>query len=371
LLQQFSLRAAQFIVAVQMATALLGLPALCRAQIERIPRIAPTGRGLSAVADLGCRPDDPSFDNGAVITAAIRDNRVNDTLHFPGGAYYHSTTIDIGAKEGLAFTGQGLAVWGVAEKYLDESGRPHRAGNASARFVYVGPPNQPAWRVNGVGTRMVGINIQRGARGQEIERAGTVGIEFVREEVGPPTGKWSIDHCLVAGFDTGLYFKNSNNVDSAEFGYLRMESCRRAIFCDNGQTTTITFRHLQIHGQGETVFDLERGGNFLIGSLALVEPRLIFRLGRVGSNTCTYTIENLKVDNNAAGWRLVEMTRPGPLNLYVRGHIGTRAATGPDPIKLLKPRANARFKPPAWYQNVELHLWPRGRLVWPPKHDDR
>jgi hypothetical protein len=363
-MQRFYPWAARSIVAAQMATALLSLAVDCHGQA---PLLAPTGRGLSAVADLGCRPDDPEFDNGAVITAAIRENRVNDTLHFPGGAYYHTTTIDLGAKEGLCLTGQGLASWGVAGKFTDETtGRPHRAGNASARFVYVGPPSQPAWRINGVGTRMVGINMQRGWRGQEMDRRGSVGVEFKKLEAGPPTGKWSIDHCLVAGFDAGFHFKNSSNVDSAEFGYLRMESCRRAIYCDNSQTTTITFRHLQIHGQGETVFDLERGGNFLIGSLALVEPRLIFRLGRVGSNTCTYTIQNLKVDNNAAGWRLVEMTRPGPLNLYVRGHIGIRAKTGPEPIKLLKPRKTARFSPPAGYQNLELHLWPRGRLVWPP-----
>ena len=63
----------------------------------------------------------------------------------------------------------------------------------------------------------------------------------------------------------------------------------------------------------------------------------------------------MKVDNNSAGWRLVEMAKPAGLRLYVRGLIGKRAVPGPDPIKLLGD--------PKW-QDVTIDMWWNNRR-WP------
>src|SRR5688572_27713028 len=96
---------------------------------------------LDAVKDLGVRMDNWSFDNGAVLTQAIRAGKVNDAIDFPGGVVHHNTTIDLGHKVGLAFVGNGITHW-IAEAGYDPA--RDNSGNAATRFVYTGPPDQPA-----------------------------------------------------------------------------------------------------------------------------------------------------------------------------------------------------------------------------------
>ena len=295
---------------------------------------------LCAVRDLELVPDDPTVDNGAILTAAIRDGRVNDGIDFPGGAYYATSTVDDRSKEGLAFTGQGLTHWNVPGAYRHPTtGQPQRRGNASVRWIYRGPAEQPAWRISGYGTRIQGINIWRGSPGKAkllaqwgSDEAPSTGIEFVKGG-GPPAGKWSVDHVSFAGFGRAVHFADSTNVDSSDFGYLRFVHCRTCIDADNMQTTCLGFGHVAVYGRGETVFDVSAGGNFQVGILELIGPRLIWLFRRTGSNVSTFQVMHTKIDNNAAGWRLVEQTGPGPLWLRMPfGEIGNKATPGERPI---------------------------------------
>jgi len=185
-----------------------------------------------AVADLGCRPNDPTFDNGAVISAATRDGRVNDTLHFPGGIYYHSTTIDSSDKDGLCFRGQGIAQWLVAGQH----GSPARRGASPAIFVYTGPADQPAWRLRGFGTRLEGINIWRGFKAKpdwDGSAGRSVGLEITRTVPGSPSGKHSIGPVSLAGWDKAISFVAPNHADSTVFSYIHAEHNRTVVACTN------------------------------------------------------------------------------------------------------------------------------------------
>jgi hypothetical protein len=328
---------------------LLSLAHLCRAE-------------LNAVSDLHCRPDDPAFDNGAVLTAAIRAGRVNDTVHFPGGAYYATTTVDDCGKEGLAFEGQGMTVWRAAGAY-----KPGGVGGASVRWVYNGPADKPAWRLAGTGVRMTGINIFRGWYTKSPTWDGSVAIQGTWIPDGPPSGKWHISDCCLAGFETAIHFELSNHVDNIIFDHVTAQGCRRVLDSENNQTSGVEFRHLVAVGPGEVVFDIASGGNFFCTSLQVLNKRLIWRFRGTGSNTCSYTVENLKVDNNAAGWRLVEMLKPGPLNLTVRGHVGKKARPADEAIVLKRPARNVAASD---YTHVDVELWHNGRL-WPAEIDSK
>ena len=259
--------------------------------------------------DPGCRPGDPAFDNGAVLTSLIRSGEVREPIRIAGGIYYHTTTIDDCLKEGLRIEGNGMASWANAAAF-----QPHGRGTSPVIFVYVGPPDQPAWRFRSFGTSVRGINIWRGFKpvpAWQVDWQGT-GIEFARNNPGPPAGKWDFSHLCIAGFDIGMHFAASdNNVDNSTFTHIRFESCRTSAKCTNPQTTVLDWRHVTVNGAGETVFDTV-GGNWLIQSLGLVEPRLILRTGQLSSNACSFEFYGTKIDNNAAGWRLVEMAKLWP-----------------------------------------------------------
>ena len=114
------------------------------------------------------------------------------------------------------------------------------------------------------------------------------------------------------------------------------------------------FQLLMVGGGCDTVFDMRRGGDLVVDSLMLNNTALVLKLRDVTDNTTSYEIRSMKVDNHAAGWRLVEMQRPGPLRFHAAGHMGRHAAPGPDPIKLLGDPQ---------YQDVDVDFWWQGKTL--------
>jgi hypothetical protein len=341
---------------------------------------------IDAVKQLGLRPNDVSFDNGKVITDNVAAGRIKDTLHFPGGIYFHSTPIVL-ARDSLALTGQGMSRWRRAGAFENTS---------AVIFVYLGPADQPAWKISGDGITLRGINIWRdfygagstgqgagsraqGAgnelllqpesarrRGTPEPTSGTIGIEWT------DWGRRDVSACTFAGWDIAWRFAPSNHNDCSTVTHVGFSGCRVCVRGEESQSTAIDWRGIYIHGAGEVVLDLSKGGNYNFDTVAINEPRLLLRLRETSSNTCTYSFTNLKVDNNAAGWRLVQMDKPGPLNLHVRGHIGQRAKMGDAPISLRRPNTRV-FKPPADYQVLDIELWgpnPTDSALWRPTLQD-
>jgi hypothetical protein len=142
-----------------------------------------------------------------------------------------------------------------------------------------------------------------------------------------------------------------------------VSSCKTFWKCDESQGCSHQFDGLYFHGtcpEGEewTAFDYAKGGNLLANSVVLNERRLLLKLRETASNTCQFTFNNLKLDNNSAGSRLLDMAKPGPIDFYVRGLRGQRAQLGPNAINV-KPVTNP---PNPRYQRVDVDLWPDGEL---------
>lgn len=293
---------------------------------------------ICAVKDIGLKPDDPQVDNAAILTAAIRDGKVNDTVHFPGGAYYASSEVNDQHKTGLAFEGQGIATWSSfpSEFSHGRTGKPQRGGMASVRWIYTG--DGVAWRISGNGSRIKGINFWHGWQPRSndaIRKQWGESIAILFEHAGAQNGQWNIDHLAICGFDQGLSFTSDSQCDESEFGQLWLESNRTHIHCDNEQSTGLKFRHLTSRGVGEFVFDVSMAGNFDVGTLYLNDPRTVWRFRRTGANTFFYSIQNFKADNNAAGWLFATMDKAGPVSLYARGLIGMKAKPAQDRPQLL------------------------------------
>lgn len=223
----------------------------------------------------------------------------------------------------------------------------------------------PAVQMSGDGCYLRGLNIWRCyyGDGSPLLHTGT-GLEVSQ------WGKHLVRHLGFAGWDTAIQFIPSNHCDESKFDCIHTNSCRITVKCDEPQSSGCKFEELYVYGKGDYVFDLAKGGNYEIGTLVVNEPRTIFRLRETSSNTCTFIVHNLKVDNNAAGWKLLEMVKPGPINLTVRGHIGQQAKMGDRPI-VIPDAKTPRFDPPNDYQVLDVELWgpnpnPERGALWQP-----
>jgi hypothetical protein len=115
------------------------------------------------------------------------------------------------------------------------------------------------------------------------------------------------------------------------------------------------FQFLAVGGFCDTIFDIRRGGNLVVDTLMLNTKALVLKLGSVTDSSSSYEIRTLKADNHAAGWRLVEMEKPGHLRFHAAGLIGRRATPGQNAIQLLGDPAK---------QDVRIDFWWNGKR-WP------
>jgi hypothetical protein len=318
----------------------------------------PVRADLDAVEDLGVRMNDWSFDNGKVISDAIRSGRVNDGIDFPGGVVHHSTTIDLGQRSGLSIRGNG-----VTHRAREAAYTARNLGNAATRFVYTGPPDRPAWKYSGVGLKLDGIVIQRGTDpGPEGQppRDGSVGFLMEKSTAGPPTGKVHWGAICFFGWDLAFEIRGNSHCDNSAVDWVWFHDCWTAVRCDNSQAVNWDWQFVKYNGHTETMFDMVAGGAWRVSMLALDNPALIWRLHQTRSNSCLYEIGLLKIDNHASGWRLVEQIKPGGLRLRVGGIIGKACPPGENPIDL-KPLV---IRGVTYSQDIEIDLyWNGGR--WP------
>jgi hypothetical protein len=322
---------------------------------------------INVVRDLGCKLDDFAFDNGPILNAAFarvgqaKQGMLNEEFYFPGGAIVFKTPLVLPRKTGVAIRGNGITI-ALPE---GEFGRTDRTGGPASRLVYVGPADKPAITYRGMGLRLDGLTIQRGAYPSPPAgpvRDGSIGL-LIEGYNGIPTGKLYAPQLSFIRFDTAIHISalpKENHADQNQFGYVWSQSCATVFRSDNLQSVGNQFQFLAVGGQCETVFDIRRGGDLFVDTLILNTKALVFKLRDVEHNTNCFVIRNLKADNNSVGWRLVEMQKPRPVRIHVDGHISRRATPAPDAIKLL---GDANF------QDVKIDMWWWGKS-WPADFKD-
>lgn len=312
--------------------------------------------------ELGCVPDDPTFDNAAAIELALEEGRITEPIICPGGAWFFPRVCDLGNKAALKFIGSGACDW----KFEEGAFQDNREGNVACRFI-----GKRIFRLHSFGPVFEGINFHNGYKTKDPDWDDSVAVEYSCAEDGPPSGKAAFNHCSFAGYERALWFRKSNHVDNVTGTWLRFQDCAHGIYCDENQANGFFFGEVVCIGRSRCLFDFQAGGMMTVGVLKILSPTLILRANNVGANTCAFTFWMIKVDNNAGqrvdentgqvtrpGWRLVEAD--GPLVLTARGLIGKRAEPGENPIVLTKPADETRLD----FQFLDVRLWRDGRF-WP------
>lgn len=324
---------------------------------------------LDAIKDLGLKTDDPTWPNGEVLGEALYAGKVTAPVYFPSppshGYYRNMRGIKLAQKEGVKFIGSGLAKHNNKAAFYATA-----RGTASTRWIHDGPDGDetPMLTIDGIGLVIDGINMWRYVD-PIYDRPQGCGI--VLSKVGPPTGCIDIPRVALAGFNVAIDIPSSDNCDGTRFGYVLSEYNKTLLRCNNLQTTCLSFGHIRVYdlpGKNADgwVWDVAQGGSIGANLLELIGPRGVLRSGGPGDST--FWIDNLKVDNGAAGWSLCEAW--GPLNFRVRGEIGRQAAPKRPPIMLHNP-GTPSFTPPANYQCLDVALWghnPTGinNMLWRP-----
>jgi hypothetical protein len=315
-------------------------------------------RGVTLV-DLGCVPNDPTFDNGPVLSAAVREGRVTEPIVCPAGSWHFLSPADLGNAEAIRFVGSGAGQW------LGSDAAYARRKSAACRFV--GPR---IFQLHGVGAEFDGINFHNGYYTTEPSwkadydpnraEPRSCAIEWGWVDTGPPSGKGWFSHCTFAGYEWALWLRKSNHCDVIGGDWVSVQHCASFLRCDEPQANEFDFQQVHVVGYSRVVFDMPAGGMVRVGTLGLMNRGLILRTGSAtgGVNTCSFRFEHVKIDNNAHGWRLVECD--GPIDLYARGLIGKQAEPGPKPIVL---RGTPPRGQPAW-QTLDVKLWHNGKF-WP------
>ncbi len=315
---------------------------------------------INVVRDLGCKLDDFNFDNGPILNAAFARigkaslGQLNEEFYLPGGALVIKTPLVLPKKTGIAIRGNG-----ITDARPESAFNNHNGGPAS-RLVYVGPPDKAAITYYGWGMKFDGITLQRGQMPHPpapAPRDGSVGL-MIAGDGNPGTGKIFAPQLAILGFDTAIYASarpNELHADQNFFGQLWVQNCWTVFRSDNFQSVGNCFQQLMVNGWCDTVFDIRRGGDLVVDFLILNNPALLFKFRDLDGTVCSYEIRSMKIDNGAAGWRLVEMQKPGQLRLLVAGHISRHAVPAANAIRLLGDPAT---------QQVDVDLWWEGKH-WP------
>jgi hypothetical protein len=317
---------------------------------------------INVVRDLGCKLDDWEFDNGPLLNAAFErvgttaQGGLNEEFYLPGGAIVFKTPLVLPKKTGFAMRGNGITLGMNEPAYTLANG----LGGPASRLVYIGPSDQPAITYRGAGMKLDGVVLQRGKYPHppaEAPRDGSVALR-IEGNSGIPTGKLYAPQMAILGFDTAIHVTDKptpRHADQNQFGYLWVQNCGTTFRCDNAQSVGNQFGLLSVGHFCDTIFDIRRGGNLTVTTLLLNTKALVFRLHDPSLNSNDFTILSMKVDSGAKGWRLVEMLKPAPLRMYVRGQMGRNATPAERPILLLgNPKSH----------NMTIDMWWNNR-TWP------
>jgi hypothetical protein len=315
---------------------------------------------INVVRDLGCKLDDFNFDNGPILNAAFARvgkaslGQLNEEFYLPGGALVFKTPLELPKKTGMSIRGNGITDARAEGAFHNVNGGP------ASRLVYIGPPDKPAITYRGWGMKFDGITIQRGQIPQPpgpAQRDGSVGL-MIAGDANPGTGKIYAPQLSILNFDTAIYasaIPHETHADQNFFGQLWVQNCWTVFRSDNFQSVGNYFQHLMVNGACDTVFDIRRGGDLVVDFLILNNPALLFKFRDLDGTVCSYEIRSMKIDNACAGWRLIEMQKPGQLRFRVFGHISRHATPAPDAIRLM-----GNLQP----RDVEVDLWWEGKH-WP------
>jgi hypothetical protein len=284
---------------------------------------------------VACVTGDRTFDNGPLINFELA--KLEGEVDLPAGAIYTQTTIVMPRRTGISLRGQGATIALPPNSF--DLANPACTGGPATRIIYIGPADKPAIKFLGCMGRLDQLTIQRGDCTNPpapMPRDGSVGLQ-IGGSVGLNTGKLLCPQLSIIGFDTAINVVATSDNESSDqnvFGQLWIEHCWTGFKCNAKQSVANHFQDITFGGYGDTVFDIQQGGKNIVDNLSLNNRALVLKWKEPQHNTASFDLRWLCVDNNAAGWRLIDVDKAWGLNFSVRGEIGNRATPGANPVSI-------------------------------------
>jgi hypothetical protein len=180
-----------------------------------------------------------------------------------------------------------------------------------------------------------------------------------------PASSYALRDGPVAGFDIGIWHKESTHTEHNSIENYRVHDCRVFFRNDENQSVSHSFRNIYQHGHNEVMFQYGRtstnnggGGAITYDTICYQWYGTILDIEKSNPNSCQHRFTNLRIDPDAnepndpnKRWKLVRQ-RNGPLSLYVRGIIGNNAAPHKDAIKVKDD------------SDLDVQMWWKGK-IWP------
>jgi len=287
-------------------------------------------------------------------TQLLKDCFANGS-DLPPGVHRFSDTIRI-AKCGGHNRGKGAA-------YALPTNALSAAGNGGANNTILiddCPATIPGIVIAGHQTYLDGFQLQRGDFRRDPNRIpippardGHVGITY--ERAAAPGGPHTLGTVSFVGYEVPIKIASEcNNIVGLNLDFMH---CWNIIRSEHDQNFGLHIVHATVSGYCDTILDYQRGGRFQVDYLYTNSPALVCRMGNLGSGRSRGVISNLNCDENAKGFRLLEVNGPGSIQFIAAGHIPRGAIPAADWVKF-----NGVWTPGAYYVDVRTDFWSSQKL---------
>jgi len=290
--------------------------------------------------DAGCLADDPTFDNGPLLSKMLSDQ--GDTILVPPvgtmRAYYISTPIIWPRRSGGALLGSG----GYGHAMADGQYRGHKQGGGVTRLIWNGEPGEPMIVYQGAGGRIENLMLQ----GQPLEKYNSpldqcagAGIRIPALSK-PSAGNLTTRNVAFIAMDKGIETVNEpsgNHADQLSHYSPLFHRVRIPYSTDCNQSVIHSIYDMDVRGGYETVFDFKRGGKLNVFGIYLGDSinRTVLSIGKATCNNNDFVIRGLEIDGSVVGMRLVEHGQYVG-RVRIDGHVPC-GATLADPFVLARP----------------------------------
>lgn len=297
--------------------------------------------------DLGCRPDDPKFDNGPALTKIL--NAQGGSLDVcPVGKlrdYYVATSVVWPARTGGALVGSGGYSYVVADAQFEQ----HKMGGGVTRLIWNGKPGQPMIVYRGCGGRIAQLVLQgtpvRNSTDQPLAGFGM----FVESRKGPPSGKLVADQVAILKCDVGVKCANepdANHADNMTWRDLMFHGCRVNYWVDGDKAVTHTFFNVMSMSQCQEFFRFDRGGDLKVFGCYqgyCADSTLLVLGTGISRNHWPFEIQGLRVDPTATRFRFLDSRDKFPGRVRISGSVPASVGLAEHPVVVAGRGADVRI----------------------------
>jgi hypothetical protein len=252
--------------------------------------------------ECGCRPDDPTFDNGPPISRML-DAQVTRRLKItPVGTladYYCRTSIEWPQSTGGVLEGSGGYTYAYSNPTI-----------GATRIVWAGEAGKPMIVYRGSGGRIGRLILAGGPLTNDYSRVAGDGI-VVAAHSEPPSGNLITEQLAITQCVRGLHYLNVPDNDHADlakhFGLL-IDRCDIAYQVDGDQSCPHLLCLFDLRGGYKTAFKFDRGGALHVFGMyaGSTNGGTILSVGRSNDYVGDYEINGLQVDGAAKNLVLLE-----------------------------------------------------------------